>query len=84
MRSASHAAAVPDAELPSYTILVPAYEEQEVIGGMVRCLEQLDKGMRLISPREPFLWVFFGDKAQALFMKGQYDQAIAILEAARS
>ena len=37
-----HAAAVPDAELPSYTILVPAYQEQDVIGGMVRCLENLD------------------------------------------
>jgi cellulose synthase/poly-beta-1,6-N-acetylglucosamine synthase-like glycosyltransferase len=37
-----HAAAVPDAELPSYTILVPAYQEQDVIGGMVRCLEGLD------------------------------------------
>jgi hypothetical protein len=32
--------------------------------------------MRLISPRDPFLWVFFVDKAVALFMKGQYDQAI--------
>ncbi len=37
-----HAAAVPDAELPSYTILVPAYQEQDVIGGMVRSLENLD------------------------------------------
>ena len=37
-----HAAAVPDAGLPAYTILVPAYEEQDVIGGMVRCLENLD------------------------------------------
>ena len=35
-------AAVPDAALPPYTILVPAYQEQDVIGGMVRCLEQLD------------------------------------------
>ena len=33
---------VADSELPSYTVLVPAYEEQDVIGGMVRCLEQLD------------------------------------------
>jgi glycosyltransferase XagB len=40
--AASPAAAVPDADLPSYTILVPAYEEQDVIGGMVQCLEQLD------------------------------------------
>jgi glycosyltransferase XagB len=30
------------AVLPSYTILVPAYEERDVIGGMVECLEQLD------------------------------------------
>jgi hypothetical protein len=29
------AAAVPDAAVPSYTILVPAYHEQEVIGGTV-------------------------------------------------
>ena len=40
--AASYAAAVPDAELPSYTILVPAYQEQDVIGGMARCLENLD------------------------------------------
>jgi len=39
---AGPAAAVPDADLPSYTILVPAYQEQDVIGGMVRCLDQLD------------------------------------------
>jgi cellulose synthase/poly-beta-1,6-N-acetylglucosamine synthase-like glycosyltransferase len=37
-----HAAAVPDAELPRYTILVPAYQEQDVIGDMVRCLDKLD------------------------------------------
>jgi glycosyltransferase XagB len=40
--AAGPAGAVPGAELPSYTILVPAYEEQDVIAGMVRCLEQLD------------------------------------------
>ena len=39
----SHVApAVPDAELPMYTVLVPAYQEQDVIGGMVECLENLD------------------------------------------
>lgn len=38
----SHAATIPDAALPNYTILVPAYQEQEVIAGMVRCLENLD------------------------------------------
>ena len=38
----ARAAGLPDADLPSYTILVPAYHEQEVIGGMVRCLETLD------------------------------------------
>jgi len=37
-----HPAALPDAELPVYTILVPAYQEQDVIGGMVGCLEKLD------------------------------------------
>jgi glycosyltransferase XagB len=36
------AAAIPDSELPSYTILVPAYQEQDVIAGMVRCLEAID------------------------------------------
>jgi glycosyltransferase XagB len=40
--AAGHAAAIPGAALPSYTILIPAYEEQDVIGGMVRCLERLD------------------------------------------
>ena len=33
---------IPDADLPSYTILIPAYQEQDVIAGMVRCLEKLD------------------------------------------
>ncbi|MFE1949658.1 glycosyltransferase [Streptomyces sp. NPDC059524] len=33
---------VPDAELPSYTVLVPAYREAEVIGGLVRHLAALD------------------------------------------
>ena len=36
------APAVPDAGLPRYTILVPAYQEQDVIAGMVRSLEALD------------------------------------------
>ena len=36
------AGVIPDAELPSYTILIPAYQEQDVIAGMVRCLENLD------------------------------------------
>jgi glycosyltransferase XagB len=40
--AASYAATIPDAELPSYTILVPAYQEQDVIAGMVRCLETID------------------------------------------
>jgi len=31
-----------DADLPLYTVLVPAYQEQDVIAGMVRCLEGLD------------------------------------------
>jgi glycosyltransferase XagB len=40
--AAGQVAAVPDTELPMYTILVPAYQEQDVIGGMVRSLERLD------------------------------------------
>ncbi len=39
---AGDAAAIPDADLPSYTILIPAYQEQDVIGDMVRCLDKLD------------------------------------------
>ena len=31
-----------DADLPTYTVLVPAYQEQEVIGDLVRCLHDLD------------------------------------------
>ncbi|WP_157882196.1 glycosyltransferase [Streptomyces rubellomurinus] len=33
---------VPDAQLPFYTVLVPAYREAEVIGGLVRHLAGLD------------------------------------------
>ncbi|MFF0751964.1 glycosyltransferase family 2 protein [Streptomyces sp. NPDC004267] len=33
---------VPDTQLPSYTVLVPAYQESEVIGGLVRHLAELD------------------------------------------
>lgn len=31
-----------DDELPSYTVLVPAYREEEVIGDLVRCLSAMD------------------------------------------
>jgi len=33
---------LPGEQLPGYTILVPAYQEQDVIGDMIRCLEKLD------------------------------------------
>jgi glycosyltransferase XagB len=33
---------VPDEQLPTYTVLVPAYEEHEVIGDLIRCLAELD------------------------------------------
>jgi TolB-like protein len=59
--------------LEAYPVICQDYNN---LGRPDRCLEQLDKGMRLISPREPVLWVFFQDKAWALFMRGQYDQAI--------
>lgn len=36
------ARAVPDHELPVYTVLVPAYREPEVIGGLIRSLEALE------------------------------------------
>jgi hypothetical protein len=32
----------PDADLPTYTVLVPAYQEAAVIGDTVRCLADLD------------------------------------------
>jgi glycosyltransferase involved in cell wall biosynthesis len=31
-----------DEQLPTYTVLVPAYREEEVIGDLVRCLARLD------------------------------------------
>ncbi len=31
-----------DEQLPTYTVLVPAYREEEVIGAMVKCLAKLD------------------------------------------
>src|ERR1700733_2663928 len=34
--------AVPDADLPSYTILIPAYQEEDVIAGMIDSLDRLD------------------------------------------
>ena len=45
-------------------------QDYNYLGRPDRCLEQLDKGMRLISPHDPSLWVIFIDKAWALFMKG--------------
>jgi cellulose synthase/poly-beta-1,6-N-acetylglucosamine synthase-like glycosyltransferase len=33
---------LPDEELPTYTVLVPAYREEAVIGEMIRCLATLD------------------------------------------
>jgi glycosyltransferase XagB len=41
-RDSRRGSAMPDAELPTYTILIAAYREQEVIGGMVECLHRLD------------------------------------------
>jgi cellulose synthase/poly-beta-1,6-N-acetylglucosamine synthase-like glycosyltransferase len=42
-RSASgRAIALSDADLPTYTVLVPAYHEEAVIGGLVDCLRELD------------------------------------------
>src|SRR5262249_29683404 len=59
--------------LGAYIVMCQDYN---YLGRPDRCLEQLDKATRLISPRDPELWVIFIDKAWALFMKGQYDQAI--------
>ena len=36
------ARAVADEDLPSYTVLVPAYDEPEVVGGLVAAMESLD------------------------------------------
>jgi TolB-like protein/class 3 adenylate cyclase len=46
-----------------------------LLGRPDRCLELIDKVMRL-SPRDPYLFLFFRMRAMAFFMKGQYDQAI--------
>ncbi|NBE54443.1 glycosyltransferase [Streptomyces boluensis] len=40
---------LPDAELPPYTVLVPAYQESEVIGGLVRHLARLDYPAHLLD-----------------------------------
>ncbi|MFM9368639.1 glycosyltransferase family 2 protein [Streptomyces sp. Da 82-17] len=40
---------LPDAELPTYTVLVPAYREAEVIGGLVRHLARLDYPAHLLD-----------------------------------
>jgi len=42
LRATSTHTTVLDSDLPSYTVIIPAYMEHEVIGGMVRCLETLD------------------------------------------
>jgi cellulose synthase/poly-beta-1,6-N-acetylglucosamine synthase-like glycosyltransferase len=41
--------AIPDDELPSYTVLVPAYHEEQVIGGLVNCLGKLDYPAHLLE-----------------------------------
>jgi glycosyltransferase XagB len=41
--------AVPEDELPSYTVLVSAYHEEAVIGGLVDCLGQLDYPAHLLE-----------------------------------
>jgi len=38
----SEARAIPDAELPPYTILVPAYNEPEVLGDLIGAMARLD------------------------------------------
>lgn len=40
--SDEEARAIPDAELPRYTILVPAYNEPEVVGDLLAAMEQLE------------------------------------------
>jgi TolB-like protein/class 3 adenylate cyclase/Tfp pilus assembly protein PilF len=50
-------------------------EANNYLGRPDRCLEAADKAIRL-SPRDPFLWIFFTMKGWAFFMKRQYDQAI--------
>ena len=40
--SDERARAVPDADLPSYTVLVPAYDEPEVVGGLIAAMRSLD------------------------------------------
>ena len=33
---------LPDEQLPSYTVLIPAYHEEAVIGDLIRCLTRMD------------------------------------------
>jgi glycosyltransferase XagB len=41
--------AVAEEELPSYTVLVPAYNEEAVIAGLVNCLGQIDYPAHLLE-----------------------------------
>jgi adenylate cyclase len=50
-------------------------EANNFLGRPERCIEDADKAIRL-SPRDPLLWVFYADKAWALLMQQQDDQAI--------
>lgn len=43
------ARAIPTVELPSYTVLVPAYHEPEVIPGLLASLDRLDYPARLLD-----------------------------------
>lgn len=54
---------IADDQLPSYTILVPAYEEEAVIGDLVRCLADLDYPAELL---EVLILVERRDKATQL------------------
>lgn len=56
-------------------------EANNFLGRPDRALELADKAIRL-SPRDPYLFVFFHDRGWALFMKTQYDQAIEWLRRA--
>jgi adenylate cyclase len=67
---------------PSFMDAYIALEEaNNFLGRPDRALELADKAIRL-SPRDPYLWVFFHDKGWAFFMKGEYGQAIEWLRRA--
>jgi len=75
---AEHALALNPSYVETYANLCAA---NNFLGRPDRALELADEAIRL-SPRDPFLPVFYHDKGWALFMKQQYEPAIEWLRRA--